>query len=105
MDTKGILQNGRQEKNNVQEELVRVKAYRIGWFSVSGVMIFVLIIRIMFAEPTYDIFMILMAHLGATSFYHYYNMRDRKIYLFTGIMGVVLLLLFLIYFSRQYGVY
>ena len=105
MDTKGISQRAQQEENDKQEENIRIKSFRIGWFSVTAVMVFLLALRIVYAEPSNDFFMIIVAHLGATSFYEYYNMRDRKIYLFAGIISVILFFLGLATLLRQYGVY
>ena len=105
MNTKGISQKAHQEENDKREETISIKAFRIGWLSVTAVLIFLLTLRIVYAEPSNDIFMILLANLGATSFYEYYNMRDRKIYLFAGIISVILFFLFLTLLLRQYGVY
>jgi hypothetical protein len=49
--------------------------------------------------------MILMAQTAAVSFYQYINMRDKKIYLFAGIISTIAVFLSLAALLSQYGVY
>jgi|SRR5690554_6202980 len=105
MDNEDILKKAQQEKNDEREEHIKVKAFHIGWVSVSVVMLFLIIFRIIFNEPTSDIIMILAAQSAAVSFYQYFNMRDKKGYLITGILSIVAVLLSAAALLSQNGVY
>lgn len=105
MNRKDILKKARQEKNDEREEHIKVKAFYIGWISVSIVMIFLVIFRSLYNESASDIIMILMAQTAAVSFYQYFNMREKKIYLLTGMISVIAVFLSLASLLSQYGVY
>lgn len=105
MVNKEILKKAQQEKNDEREEHIKIKAFHIGWLSVSAVMLFLIFLRFLNNESTSDILMILMAQATATSFYQYFNMRDKKRYLFAGIIGTIAVFLSLAALLSQYGVY
>jgi uncharacterized membrane protein YjjP (DUF1212 family) len=105
MNKKEILKKAQQEKNDEREEHIKIKAFHVGWLSVSAVMLFLIIFRSLYNEPASDIIMILMAQTAAVSFYQYINMRDKKIYLFAGIISTIAVFLSLAALLSQYGVY
>jgi len=105
MDTKGISQKAHQEENDKREETISIKVYRISWYSVIAVMVFILALRFVYAEPSNDITMILTAYLGATSFCEYYMRNKNIVFLFLGIMSIIAFFLGLATLLRQYGVY
>lgn len=105
MNKKDILQKAQQEKNDEREEHIKAKAFHIGWLSVSAVMLFLIIFRSIFNESASDLIMILMAQAAAASFYQYSNMRDKKGYLFAGILSTIAVFLSLAALLSQYGVY
>lgn len=105
MNDKDILEKAQQEKNDEREEYIRIKALHIGWLSVSAVMLFLIIFRFFYNEAASDIIMILMTQTAAVSFYQYFNMRDKKGYLFAGIASVIAVFLSLAALLSQYGVY
>lgn len=73
--------------------------------SVSIVMLFLIILRGLYNETASDIIMILMVQTAAVSFYQYFNMRDKKGYLFFGIMSAIAFFLSLAALLSQYGVF
>lgn len=105
MDNEDILKKAQQEKNDEREDHIKVKAFHIGWISVSVVMMFLIIFRFLYNEPASDILMILMAQTAAVSFYQYFNMRDKIGYLITGIVSTLAIFLSLAALLSQYGVY
>lgn len=105
MNSKDILKKAQQEKNDEREEHIKIKAFHIGWMSVSVVMIFLIIFRSLYNESASDILMILMAQTAAVSFYQYFNMREKKSYLFAGIISTIAVFLSLAALLSQYGVY
>ncbi|NLJ88638.1 MAG: hypothetical protein GX327_07695 [Epulopiscium sp.] len=105
MNSQDILKKARQEKNDEHEEHIKVKAFHIGWLSVSAVMLFLIIFRSIYNESAIDIIMILMTQTAAVSFYQYFNIRDKKSYLFAGIISTIAVLLSLAALLSQYGVY
>ena len=105
MNSQDILKKARQEKNDEHEEHIKVKAFHIGWLSVSAVMLFLIIFRSIYNESAIDIIMILMTQIAAVSFYQYFNIRDKKSYLFAGIISTIVVLLSLAALLSQYGVY
>ena len=105
MNSQDILKKARQEKNDEHEEHIKVKAFHIGWLSVSAVMLFLIIFRSIYNESAIDIIMILMTQTAAVSFYQYFNIRDKKSYLFAGIISTIVVLLSLAALLSQYGVY
>jgi len=105
MNNKDILKKVRQEKNDEREEHIKIKAFHIGWLSVSAVMLFLIIFRSIYNESSSDIIMILMTQTAAVSFYQYFNMRDMKSYLFAGIISTIAAFLSLAALLSQYGVY
>lgn len=105
MHSKDILKKARQEKNDEREEHIKIKAFHIGWLSVSAVMLFLIIFRSIYNESAIDIIMILMTQIAAVSFYQYFNIRDKKSYLFAGIISTIVVLLSLAALLSQYGVY
>ena len=105
MENKDILRRAQQEKNDEREEHIKIKAFHIGWLSVSAVMLFLIILRSLYNESASDILMILMTQTAAVSFYQYFNMRDKKSYLFAGILSTIAVLLSFAALLSQYGVY
>lgn len=105
MYKKDILKKAQQEKNDEREEHIKIKAFHIGWVSVSVVMLFLIILRNLYNESASDIIMILMVQTAAVSFYQYFNMRDKKGYLFTGIISTIAFFLSLAALLSQYGVF
>ncbi|RXJ04433.1 hypothetical protein DS745_03340 [Anaerobacillus alkaliphilus] len=105
MNRKDILKKAQQEKKDEREEHVKTKAFQIGWLSVTAVILFLIIFRTFNNEFVSDILMILAAQTAAVSFYQYFNMRDRKGYLFTGIMCTIAVFLSFAALLSQYGVY
>jgi hypothetical protein len=105
MNSQDILKKARQEKNDEHEEHIKVKAFHIGWLSVSAVMLFLIIFRSIYNESAIDIIMILMTQTAAVSFYQYFNIRDKKSYLFAGIISTIAVLLSLAALLSQYRVY
>lgn len=105
MNNKDILKRARQEKIDEREAHIRIKAFHIGWLSVSAVILFLTIFRSIYSESSSDILMILMTQIAAVSFYQYFNMRDKKIYLVAGIISTVAVFLSLAALLSQYGVY
>jgi len=105
MNKKDILKKAQQEKNDEREEHIKVKAFHIGWLSVTVVMLFLIIFRSFYNESASDIIIILMAQTAAVSFYQYFNIRDKKGYLFTGIISTIAVFLSLVALLHQYGVY
>ena len=100
-----ILKKAQYEKKDEREEHVKTKAFHAGWIGVSAVMIFLIIFRSIQNESASDILMILMAQIGATSFYQYAKMPDKKTYLMGGIFSIIGLGLALASLLSQYGVY
>ncbi len=106
MDTKGISQKAHQEEYDKREETISIKVYRISWYSVIAVMVFILALRLVYAEQfNPDITMILVAYFGATSFCEYYMRNKNIVFLFLGIMSIITFFLGLAILLRQYGVY
>lgn len=105
MDNEDILRKAQQEKNDEREEYIKVKAFHIGWLSVSVVMLLLIILRSIYNESASDIMMILMAQTAAVSFYQYFNLRDKKIYLIAGIISTVAVFISIAALLSQYGVY
>jgi len=105
MNNKDILKKARQAKNDEHEEHIKIKAFQIGWLSVSAVMLFLIIFRSIYNESASDIMMILMTQTAAVSFYQYFNIRDKKSYLFAGIVSTIAVFLSLAALLSQYGVY
>jgi hypothetical protein len=105
MNSKDILKKARQEKKDEREEHIKIKAFHIAWMSVSAVMLFLIIFRSIYNESASDIIMILMTQTAAVSFYQYFNIRDKKRYLFAGIISTIAVLLSLSALLSQYGVY
>ncbi len=105
MDNKEILKRVQQEKFDEREEQIASKAFRIGWIGASAAMLFLIVLRSFYNESAIDLVMILMAQATTVSFYQYYNMRDKKSYLFAGIISTIAFLLSLAALLSQYGVY
>lgn len=105
MDSKDILEKARQEKSDEREEQIRIKAFHIGWLSVSAVMLFLIFFRSLHNESASDIVMILMAQTAAASYYKYFSMREKKSFLVAGIMSTIAVFLSLAALLSQYGVY
>lgn len=105
MDHKNILKKAQQEKADEREEYIKVKAFHIGWVSVSVVMLLLIIFRKIYNESAIDIVMIVMAQTAAVSFYQYVNIRDKKMYLFTGIISTVAIFIAFAALLSEYGVY
>lgn len=105
MNSKDILKKAQQESKDEREEHIKTKAFRIGWLSVTAVMLFLIIFRTYYNESAIDLLMILMAQTAAVSFYQYFNIRDKKGYLYTGIISIIAVFLSLAALLSQYGVY
>lgn len=105
MSNKDILKKAQQEKNDEREEHIKVKAFHIGWISVSAIMLLLIIFRTIYKEPASDLVMILMAQTAAVSYYQYFNLREQKGYLVTGIFSTVAVFISLAALLSQYGVY
>lgn len=105
MDKNEILKRAQQERKDEREEHIKVKAFHISWFSVSVVILFLIIFRFANNEYASDILMILMAHTAVNAFYQYYSLRSKEIYLYTGIISTVAFFLSLAALLSQYGVY
>ncbi|UQZ74964.1 hypothetical protein C2I17_10565 [Niallia circulans] len=105
MSKKDILKKAQQEKKDEREEHIKVKAFHIGWLSVSVVMLFLIIFRGLYNESASDILMILMAQTAAISFYQYFSIRNKIGFLFTGIISTIAFILSLAALLSEYGVY
>lgn len=105
MNKEDILKKAQQEKYDEREEQIKIKAFHIGWLSVSAVMLFLIIFRFLYNESASDIIMILMAQTAAVSFYQYFNMREKKGFLVTGIVSTIAVFLSLAALLSQYGVF
>ncbi len=105
MKKESILKKAQYEKKDEREEHVKIKAFHAGWIGVTAVMIFLIIWRSIHNESASDILMILMAQIGAASFYQYTKMSEKKTYLMGGIFSIIGLGLALASLLSQYGVY
>lgn len=105
MNNKEILRKAQAERNDEREEQIKIKAFHIGWISVSLVMLFLIIFRSIYNESAIDLVMILMAQTAAVSFYQYVNIREKKKYLFCGIISSFAMFIALAALLSQYGVY
>lgn len=105
MKKTNILEKARHENKDEREEQVKIKAFHVGWISVSVVMLFLIIWRSVHNESSSDILMILLAQTGAASLYHYAKMPEKKVYLMGGILGIVGFGLAFAALLSQYGVY
>lgn len=99
-----ILKKAQQERNDEREEHIKTKAFRIGWFGVTAVMLFLIFFRYYHNESANDILMILMAQTAAVSYYSYFNIREKKSYLFAAILSTIAIFLSLAALLSQYGV-
>ena len=105
MDKNEILKKAQQERKDEREEHIKVKAFHIGWFSVSVVILFLVFFRVAHNESASDILMILMAHTAVNAFYQYFSLRSKQMFLFTGIISTIAFFLSLAALLSQYGVY
>ncbi len=72
---------------------------------VTAVMILLILLRSIFNESAIDIVIILMAQTAAVSFYKYSKMRDKKIYLISGIVALMAVISGFASLLSNYGVY
>ena len=105
MNNKEVLRKARQERKDEREEQIKVKAFQIGWLSVTVVILFLIIFRYLYNESVTDMMMILMAQTAAVSFYQYFNIRGSRAYLVVGIISTIAVFLSLAALLSQYGVY
>lgn len=105
MNKEEILKKAQLEKNDEREEQVKVKASHIGWISVTVVILFIIIFRKLHGESIIDIAMIVMVQAAAVSFYQYFNMREKKSYLYSGILSIIGFTLAFAALLSEYGVY
>ncbi|WP_027108519.1 DUF6442 family protein [Lacticigenium naphthae] len=105
MDKKDILNKARKEMSDEREEQVRLTSFRIGWLSVSAIMIVLIGLRAYFNESASDILMILMAQTAASSFYQYRLLEKNKGYLVAGILSTLAVLLSFATLLSNYGLY
>lgn len=80
-------------------------AFRIGWMGVSVVMLLLIFLRATFNETATDLVVVLLAQSAAASFYQYFEMRDKKLYLISGIMASIGVILGFASLLSSYGVY
>ncbi|MGX7108301.1 DUF6442 family protein [Facklamia miroungae] len=105
MKKEDILKKAQIEQKDEREEEINTKAFRIGWISVSVVMLLLIFLRSIFNESATDILIILMAQVAAASFYQYSKMPDKKIYLVGGIVAILAIILSFASLLSSYGVY
>ena len=105
MNKEEILRKAQQEKNDEREEQIKVRASHIGWISVIAVILFIIIFRKWHGESIMDIAMIVMAQSAAVSFYQYAKMREKKGYLFSGVISIIAFFLAFAALLSEYGVY
>ena len=105
MKKEDILKKAQQEKTDEREEEINTKAFRIGWMGVSVVMILLIFLRATFNETATDLVVVLLAQSAAASFYQYFEMRDKKLYLISGIMASIGVILGFASLLSSYGVY
>lgn len=100
-----ILKKAQAEQKDEREEEINTKAFRIGWMGVTAVMLLLLLLRSIINESAIDIVIIFMAQTAAASFYQYSKMRDKKIYLISGIVALIAIILGFATLLSIYGVY
>lgn len=62
-------------------------------------------LRATFNETATDLVVVLLAQSAAASFYQYFEMRDKKLYLIIGIMASIGVILGFASLLSSYGVY
>ena len=105
MKKEDILKKAQAEQKDEREEEINTKAFRIGWMGVTVVMLILILLRSIFNESAIDIVMILMVQTAAASFYQYSKMRDKKIYLISGIIAIIAIILGFASLLSNYGIY
>lgn len=105
MKKEEILKKAQSEQKDEREEEINTKAFRIGRMGVTAVMLLLILLRFIFNESAIDIVIILMAQTAATSFYQYSKMRDKTIYLISGIVALMAVISGFASLLSNYGVY
>ena len=100
-----ILKKAQNENRDEREEMIKTKAFHIGWICVSLVMLLLIIIRGINNESANDIMMILMAQTSAVLFYQYVSIPTKKSYLVYGIIALIGFLLAFASLLSSYMVY
>lgn len=100
-----ILKKAQKAKKDEREQSIYKNAYYIGAVVVGIIMLILIAMKHYFNDSITDITIILVAHATGGSFYQYFKLREKKIYLITGIMGIIGIILGFATLLSEYGVY
>ncbi|MGF3066105.1 DUF6442 family protein [Facklamia sp. P12945] len=105
MEKEDVLKKAQRAQKDERDEAINTKAFQIGWVGVSVVMLLLIVLRVIFNESAIDIMIILMAQVAAASFYQYSKMPDKKLYLVSGIIAILAIILGFASLLSSYGVF
>ena len=105
MKREEILKRAQNINKDEREQKINTKAYHIGAVAVGIVMLILIATKHYFNASITDITIILVTHASAASFYQYFKMPEKKIYLISGIMGLIGIMLGFATLLSEYGVY
>lgn len=105
MEKEDILKKAQKENLDERKEEFTRKSFNVGWIATTVVILALMLMRISFNELFIDYILILSTHSAAASFYQYYKMPEKKVYLITGILFSIAFIIGFISLLSSYGIY
>lgn len=76
-----ILSKARKERVDERDKDIEIRSFKAGWIGVTIIIVLLIILRMQFDEPSYDLSLILTAQLAASCIYQFYNKRDFGLFI------------------------
>lgn len=105
MKKEDILKGAQKENLDERKEEFTRKSFNVGWIATTVVILVLMLMRIRFNESFLDYILILSTHSAAASFYQYYKIPEKKVYLITGILFLIAFIIAFTFLLRSYGIY
>jgi|GEM_PF-861713 len=105
MDKYEILRKAQQEQRDERAVELEMRAYMIGWISVSVLIMLLIVSKIFTGEQAYELIMLFWAQQASVSLFQYAKQREQKRFLVIGVFSVLLALGNLFLLLRYYGVF
>jgi len=106
MEKEKVIEVIQSKKYKLDEREMQItnRSFRYGQIALAGTMLLIIILRWIKGDLfSQELLMMLMAQVGVSSLYQYFKMREKTMFLFAGILGILAFILTTINTLIYYG--
>lgn len=106
MEKEKVIEAIQSKKHTLDERELQIanRSFRIGQIALAATMLFIIVLRWIKGDLfSQELLMMMMAQAGVSSFYQYFKMREKTMFLYAGILAIAAFVLTTINTLIYYG--